>query len=395
MPTWWFPYLMVFLVGLITTVLTTPLAKRIATRLGSIDYPSARRVNTRPTPRMGGIAMFLGLSAALAVQYCGTLYLGWPTVFIPHHTLDINYPMLAVSVLVVFLTGFADDAKSLKPLHKFIGQTIAACIAAASGLVIGNIVNPFGAGEMSLGWIAYPITVIYLVSFTNVINLIDGLDGLAAGVTGIASFSLFVLTLLSGRIDACSLAIALTGCCLGFLRYNFNPASIFMGDSGSNMLGFLLGVIALLGVTRTAALTTLIVPLVIAGVPIIDTFAAIVRRKRGHTSISQADKGHIQHRLINQGFNQRQAVLLIYGWSILLSVGAFAITQVQVGPRIAIFVALILISAVFVAKLHLFEPVLRHYYNPKTHTDEILPSDDPVFEQEKGAEGKEHDGGDE
>lgn len=375
----WFPFLMLFLMGLVVTMLTVPLAKRLAMRTRAIDYPSARRINKTPIPRLGGVAMFCGLCAALLTQYVGTTCFDWPVVFIPHHSLEIDYPLLAVAALVVFLTGLADDLKSLKPLQKLVGQVIAASIAAAAGLLIGNIVNPFGAGELSLGWLAYPITVVYLVSFTNIINLIDGLDGLAAGITGIASISLFVLTLMSGRIDAAALAIALAGCCLGFLRFNFHPASIFMGDSGSNTLGFLLGVVALLGVTRTAALTTIIVPLIIAGVPIIDTFAAIVRRKRGHTSIAQADKGHIQHRLISQGFDQRQAVLLIYGWCALLSIGAFAITQVTLGPRIVIFLALLAISIVFVLKLHLFEPVLRHYYNPKTHTNTVLPADDPVF----------------
>ncbi len=387
--TTWLPFLMLFLIGLVVTVLTTPLARRLAWRLNAVDYPGARRINSVPVPRMGGLAIFCGLIAALVAQYVGTTYFGWPVVFIPHPTMEINYPLLGVAVLVVFLTGLADDLKSLKPLQKLAGQVVAACIAAAAGLLIGNIVNPFGHGELSLGWLAYPITVVYLVAFANIINLIDGLDGLAAGITAIASASLFVLTLMSGRLDAAALAIALSGCCVGFLRYNFNPASIFMGDSGALTIGFLLGIVALLGVTRTAALTTLIVPLIVAGVPIIDTFAAIVRRKRGHTSIGQADKGHIQHRLIDQGFDQRQAVLLIYAWSILLSAGAFAITQVTVGPRIAIFVVLVVVSVGFVIKLHLFEPVLRHYYNPQTHVDAVLPADDPVFEAEDARKAEE------
>ncbi len=380
--TTWLPFLMLFLIGLVVTVLTTPFAKRLAVRFNAIDYPSARRINKVPIPRMGGVAIFCGLIAALLAQYVGTTFFDWPIVLIPHPTMEINYPLLGVATLVIFATGLIDDLRSLKPVQKFAGQVLAASLAAAAGLLIGNIVNPFGHGELSLGWLAYPITVVYLVAFANIINLIDGLDGLATGITAIASASLFLLTLMSGRLDAAALAIALSGCCVGFLRYNFHPASVFMGDSGALTIGFLLGMVALLGVTRTAALTTLIVPLIVAGVPIIDTFAAIVRRKRGHTSIGQADKGHIQHRLINQGFDQRQAVLLIYGWSILLSVGAFAITQVTVGPRIVIFVVLVAVSIVFVVRLHLFEPVLRHYYNPQTHVDTVLPADDPVFDSE-------------
>lgn len=381
----WLPYLLLFAVSLIATMAAVPFAKWLAIRLDAIDYPSPRRINVKPMPRMGGVAMFLGLCAALVLQYVGTTCFGWPVVLVPHHSLAVNYHLLALSVLVVFLTGVADDIWSLRPRQKLLGQVVAASIAAASGLLIGNIVNPW-LGEISLGWLAYPITVVYLVAFANVINLVDGLDGLAAGITAIASLSLFVLTLMSGRLDAAALAISLAGCCIGFLRYNFYPASIFMGDSGALTLGFVLGIVALLGVTRTAALTTLIVPLIIAGVPIIDTLAAIVRRSRGHTGIARADKGHIQHRLIKQGFDQRQAALLIYAWCILLSLGAFAITQVEVVPRFFIFIALVLISIVFIRRLHLFEPVLRHHYNPKTHCDEIVPVDEPVDDYEDGSD---------
>ena len=265
--------------------------------------------------------------------------------------------------------------RNLKPRQKLLGQILAACVAAASGLVIGNVANPFTAELIPIGWLAYPITVVYLVAFTNVINLIDGLDGLAAGITAISCTAMFYLSYEAHQIDATVLACILAGCCLGFLRYNFNPASIFMGDCGSNMLGFLLGVIALLGVNRVAAATTLIVPLVIAGVPIIDTFAAIVRRRRGHTAISQADTGHIQHRLIKQGFDQKQAALMIYGWSILLAAGAIIMTKVALPLRFVVFILLVGVSAVFIRKLHLFEPVLLHRYNPKTHTDEIVSAD--------------------
>lgn len=369
-----------FLVALIATATLVPVAKKLAVRLDAIDYPSARRVNTRPTPRLGGVAIFLGLTVCLAVLLSGMLFWGWPNPFVSHPSLSINYPGVAIGVAAMFAVGVVDDVKGLNPKPKLAGQVIAACIVAGSGLLLSSIYNPFEGGFIEFGWLSYPLTVFYLVAFANIINLIDGLDGLAAGITAIASISLFVLTLMSGRLDAAALAVALAGCCVGFLRFNFNPASIFMGDSGALTLGFLLGVVALLGVTRTAALTTLIVPLIVAGVPIIDTFAAIIRRRRGHTSIGQADKGHIQHRLISQGFNQRQAVLLIYAWSILLSIGAFAITQVTLGPRIAIFVVLVVVSVAFVVKLHLFEPVLRHYYNPETHVDAILPADDPVFD---------------
>lgn len=369
-------YPLLFLVALLATLLATPLAKCIAQHLGAIDKPDERRINKVPIPRMGGIGIALGLVAAVAVQVAGTKLLGWPTVFVPHMQLQgVDYKLLTVAVVIVFLTGAIDDVRNLKPRQKLLGQILAACVAAASGLVIGNVANPFTAELIPIGWLAYPITVVYLVAFTNVINLIDGLDGLAAGITAISCAAMFYLSYEAHQIDATVLACILAGCCLGFLRYNFNPASIFMGDCGSNMLGFLLGVIALLGVNRVAAATTLIVPLVIAGVPIIDTFAAIVRRRRGHTAISQADTGHIQHRLIKQGFDQKQAALMIYGWSILLAAGAIIMTKVALPLRFVVFILLVGVSAVFIRKLHLFEPVLLHRYNPKTHTDEIVSAD--------------------
>ena len=369
-------YPLLFLVALLATLLATPLAKCIAQHLGAIDKPDERRINKVPIPRMGGIGIALGLVAAVAVQVAGTKLLGWPTVFVPHMQLQgVDYKLLTIAVVIVFLTGAIDDVRNLKPRQKLLGQILAACVAAASGLVIGNVANPFTAELIPIGWLAYPITVVYLVAFTNVINLIDGLDGLAAGITAISCAAMFYLSNEAHQMDAAVLACILAGCCLGFLRYNYNPASIFMGDCGSNMLGFLLGVIALLGVNRVAAATTLIVPLVIAGVPIIDTFAAIVRRRRGHTAISQADTGHIQHRLIKQGFDQRQAALMIYGWSILLAAGAIVMTKVALPLRFVVFILLVSVSAVFIRKLHLFKPVLLHRYNPKTHTDEIVSAE--------------------
>lgn len=377
------PYLCVAAAAFITTFLIVPLVKRLAIKLDAVDYPSKRRINTKPIPRLGGTAVFLGLVVACIVQILGTWHLGWPPVLVPHPRLHISYPMLALSFTVIFATGAIDDVFQLKPKQKLAGQVLAALIACVGGLRIGVIVNPFAPGEIMLGWLAYPITVIYLVAFTNIINLIDGLDGLATGICGIASFTMFSMAVLSGRIDAAALSIALFGACLAFLRYNFNPASIFLGDSGSLLLGFALGSISLLNVSRTAALTSLIIPLIVAGVPIIDTFSAIVRRKRAHISIGQADKGHIHHRLIQDGYNQRQAVLLMYLWTAMLSGGAILMTKIETAPRIIVFCVLIGASFGFAAHLHLFDPVLLHHYNPKSGEDELVSPDDPAFAVEQ------------
>ena len=385
---WWLPYACLFVTALVVALATTPLARLIATRLGAVDKPSARRINKRTTPRMGGIAIFLALIAAVIVQYHGTMQLGWPPVLIPSPRMSVDYYLLAVSFLVIFLTGAVDDVVQLKPLPKLAGQVLAACIAVAGGLRINVIINPFGGGEFALEWIGYPLTVLYLVAYVNIINLIDGLDGLASGITLISCITLFSLANLAGRLDAAALAISVAGATLGFLRYNFNPASIFLGDSGSLLLGFSLGTISLLNVTRMAGLTTIIVPLVISFVPIVDTLSAIIRRKRAHVSVGHADKGHIHHRLIQEGYNQRQAVLLVYAWTAFLCGGSLIMTQVEVWPRIAIFCLLIGVSFVIAKHLKLFEPVLRHHYNPKSGEDELVTPDDPAFavEQERAEE---------
>ena len=378
----WLPYLCLFVASLAATLATTPLARRIAVRVGAVDYPNARRINKTPIPRMGGIAIFCGIVAAFVVQYLGTTYLGWPVVLVPSPRLEVNYWLLVLAFLVIFATGLLDDRYSLKPLQKLAGQVLAAVLAVVGGLVIGDISNPLGGPFVSLGWLAYPVTVIYLVAYTNIINLIDGLDGLAAGISALASLTMFVLSVLAGRLDAAALAIAVVGSSLGFLRYNFHPASIFMGDSGALTLGFALGAVSLLSVTRFAGLTTIIVPLVIAAVPIIDTFSAIVRRLRGHVSIGHADRGHIHHRLMAEGFDQRQAVLLMYAWTALLCVGSLVMTQVDTIPRIVIFVLLLVASFAFAWHLRLFEPVLLHHYDPKTGEDELVTPADDAFEEE-------------
>ena len=378
----WVPFTCLFVAALATSLVATPLARRLAIRLGAVDRPNPRRINKTPVPRMGGIAIFAGIAAAFAIQYLGTMYLGWPVVLVPSPRMQVNYWMLVAAFVVIFATGLLDDKYSLRPLQKLAGQVLAAVIAVAGGLVIGDISNPLAADFIQLGWVAYPATVVYLVAYVNIINLIDGLDGLAAGISAIASLTMFILSVWAGRLDSAALSIAVVGSSLGFLRYNFHPASIFMGDSGSLTLGFALGVSSLLSVTRFAGLTTIAVPLVISAVPILDTFSAIVRRTRAHVSVGHADRGHIHHRLMDEGYDQRQAVLLMYGWTALLCVGSVLMTKVETVPRILIFCALLALSVLFARHLHLFEPVLLHHYDPKTGADELVTPADAAFEEE-------------
>ena len=218
--TWW-QYLILFLVACASTILVVPAAKSLAKRLDAIDYPSERRVNKKPIPRLGGVAIFAGIIAMLLVLFLCTELLGWRPTFLSG-MMRINYFGATLSVLVIFGVGFVDDMVSLGPKVKFLGQIVAATIAAFSGILLSNIHNPIGPGFIEFGWVAYPITIFYLVAFANIINLIDGLDGLAAGISAICALTIFTLSVMTGRLDAAILSIGIAGACIGFLRYNFN-----------------------------------------------------------------------------------------------------------------------------------------------------------------------------
>ncbi len=353
-------------------IAVTPLAKRIAQRVDAVDYPSGRRVNTKPVPRLGGIAIAAGIAGSLLVTAL------FPHVFgasmdTPEFQGVLRQIGIAASMIGMFALGAVDDVKPLSAIDKLFWQLVFATIAAASGLVIGDIANPFGPDFIDLGIFAYPLTVLYLVSFANIINLIDGIDGLASGVSAIAAITLSMTAIAAGHADAALLAAIIAGAAVGFLRYNFNPASIFLGDSGSLLLGYGLGVVSLMGVTRAAGLTMLIVPIIIAGAPVIDTFSAIVRRTRAQVNIGQADKGHIHHRLLQSGFSQRQVALIMYVWTAALSAGAYAITMVDTCARIVLFLLMLGISVLIAWSLRLFEPVIRRRFDPETGFNEVVP----------------------
>lgn len=297
---------MLGLLAFVVTYLCVPLARRLALRLDAVDYPSARRVNKKPTPRMGGVAMAAGIAAALIVEVAGEYFFGWAGFYIHGTDRAINHAGVMCGLLTIVCVGAMDDVYSLKPSVKFAGQILGATIIAASGLLLSSIANPLGAGFIQFGWWSYPLTVLYLVCFMNVINLIDGLDGLAAGIAAIASFFLFLIAFGRGLEETAMLSIILLGATLAFLRYNFAPASIFMGDSGSLLLGAMIGVISLMGVMRSPTVIVLAVPLVIAAIPIADTAAAIIRRVYHHQPIQQADRKHLHHMLLRKGYGVRK-----------------------------------------------------------------------------------------
>lgn len=367
--------LLLFLTALVVTLLTVPLASKIAWRFDAVDYPSRRRVNTKPTPRMGGLAVMSGLILAFALWMLVAQTLDWDlTELLAAH--GVNYAGVALAIAGMFAVGAIDDVRQLTALNKFFWQIVVASVAAASGVVIGDIANPIGEGFIDLGLLAYPFTVIFLVSFANIINLIDGVDGLASGITALCGIALFAISIMSGRFAASMLAAALVGAVLGFLRWNFNPAKIFLGDSGSLLLGFCLGVTSLMGTTNQTGLTMLIAPMVMVGVPILDTFAAIVRRSRVGVSIGTPDKGHIHHRLLSRGLGQRALVCSIYACTALLCVCAFVITQVELMWRVVVVVVLVAITLLVGIYLRVFVPVVRKRFDPETGENEVVPIDE-------------------
>lgn len=361
----WLEYGVLFAVAAVVTIALTPLARKLAIKLDAIDYPSARRVNMLPIPRMGGVAIFGGILAALVVAGFGVYAFGWVDPFIDYNGIEVNYWGVLLGTVLIFLVGAVDDVVDLNPKAKMLGQIVAACVVAGSGLLFSSIHNPFGEGYIEFGWVAYPLTVFYLVAFANVINLIDGLDGLAAGITGISAITILLFAVLTGRFDAALFSVILVGVCAGFLKSNFFPASIFMGDSGALLLGFSLGIISLFAVARSALFVSLLVPILAAGVPILDTFFAIVRRKREHRPIDEADKGHIHHRLMRAGFSQRATVLIMWAWTALLAACGVIITWADNLVRILIFLIACAVTAYAIVKLRLLGDALSHHFNPR------------------------------
>lgn len=349
-------HVVVIATALAVTWITTPLVRWLGTRWGIVSRAGGRHVHEGSVPRIGGVALFAGFLAAILVRLAGEAWLGWSPILAGADRTLIG---VLVGLAVIFAVGLLDDIIDLRPLHKLLGQLAAGLVIYIAGIRIDFIGDPFADNLILLGVLSLPITLVWVAGFANIINLIDGLDGLAAGVTAIAAVSLLVLAEQSNQPLAAILAAALVGACIGFLRFNFNPASIFMGDSGALFLGFALACISLLGVMKSVAAITLAVPLLIVGVPIFDTLSAIIRRRRHGRPIQEADKGHIHHRLLGRGFSQRQTVVIIYIWSIALAFGGYAMRWVPTVFKLLTFVVLAVLSGLMAYWLGLFEAVHR------------------------------------
>lgn len=334
-------YLWAFIIAMVVALLVTPLVIIFAGKTGAMDAPDARKVHQKPIPRIGGLGIYIAFMAGvlLTINFADME----PDIFS-----SVIGLLLGGSLIV--LLGIVDDYKCLPAKVKLLGQIVAACVAVAFGVQIDFITDPFG-DYLFLDYVAVPVTVFWLVGLTNTVNLIDGLDGLAAGVSTIAAITILLVAIQNGFGLAALFTAALAGAALGFLRYNFNPARIFMGDTGSMFLGFILAGISVIGAVKSATTIALIVPVLALGVPIMDTSFAIIRRYRGGVPIFKPDKGHLHHRLLDLGYTQRQAVLLMYVISALLGLSAIVLNEVSGGVAIAIVVAVLFIIFVGAKKI--------------------------------------------
>ncbi|MDG0873545.1 undecaprenyl/decaprenyl-phosphate alpha-N-acetylglucosaminyl 1-phosphate transferase [Paenibacillus thiaminolyticus] len=330
------------LVALLLATGLTPLVKKFAIKVGAVDVPNARKVHTRIMPRMGG----LGIFAAFVITLC-LLALFVPDILFGHRDSSLIWALLSGGAIIV-LTGALDDRFELSAKVKLVGQIIAACVVVFGFDLTVDFVNvPFGDQYWNIeSWIAIPLTIFWIVGVTNAINLIDGLDGLAAGVSAISIATILVMAVFMGNPMVILLCAVLLGSIVGFLFFNFHPAKIFMGDTGSLFLGFSLAVLSLLGF-KQIAIVSFITPLLIIGVPLSDTFFAIVRRAVQRKPIFAPDKGHLHHCLRELGFSHRKTVLIIY--AIATFFGVLAIIQSVAASHDANWVTFVVICILIVS----------------------------------------------
>ncbi|MGG1664618.1 glycosyltransferase family 4 protein [Brevibacillus sp. NRS-1366] len=321
-----------FLTSLIISFVATPYVKKLAEKVGAVDAPNQRKVHTRIMPRMGGLAIYLGYLVAFFL-------------FVPYSSMSEMLGIFLGSTIVMTV-GMLDDKYQLSPKWKLLGQLAATAIVVIPfGLKIGVVNLPYmGSIDFSSGWLfwlAIPITMFWIVGVTNAVNLIDGLDGLSAGVSAIAAGTMAVVAMLMGDYKVATYCFVLLGAILGFLYFNFHPARLFMGDTGSLFLGFNLAALSIMGF-KEALFVSFIIPIVVLGVPLWDTFFAIVRRIVNKKPISSPDKGHLHHCLLNMGLSHRATVLTIYSISIFFGTMAILLTKTTKWTTIIVMVVLLI-----------------------------------------------------
>lgn len=323
-------HLVAFLIAAVIVILTTPIVKKIAINSGRIDLPNERKVHQHPMVRLGGVSIFAGTFIALLIVWSLGGFSNLPP------SKDLEVLGVIVGGVAFFLLGLADDLYNLSPLIRLVIQLLIAFSAWLVGVQINFLTIPL-IGLLELpNWISCLITVIWLVGMVNAINWIDGLDGLAAGVTGIAAVVMLIVSLFMNQPAAALIAASLAGASLGFLRYNFNPAQIFMGDGGAYFMGFTLAGVGVIGLVKATAVTAVLLPYLILAVPIVDMSAVILSRLLHGKSPFIADKRHLHHRLLEAGLSHRLTVLCIYALTFWVGSLALAFAGIPSGVGLAL-----------------------------------------------------------
>lgn len=321
------------LVTFLTVAILIPFIKKIAKHVGALDIPNQRKVHKVPMPRLGGLGIYFGF-------LIGYMIFGTPSALMNS---------ILIGSFIIVLTGVVDDIKPLSASTKFVGQLVSAIIVVFYGNLVMHDLSAFGI-IIKFGILAYPLTIFFILGCINCINLIDGLDGLASGISAIYFLTIGIIATMQNKFGLdCVLTFVMLGSTLGFLLYNFNPASIFMGDSGSMFLGFMIAIIALLGF-KNVTMTSLIIPLLLIAIPILDTVFAILRRSIKGQSISLPDKYHIHHQLLNRNLSQKSTVLIIYLIDILFAIASIVYFLKDRILGYIIYGILILIVLIFVLK---------------------------------------------
>ena len=324
------------LVALVVSFLASPLVKNFAYKVGAIDVPKdARRMHKTPTPRLGGLAIFLGFMISVIL-------------FVPIRG-DREMQSILLGAVIIVVLGVVDDIMALPAMLKFVVQIVAALIPTLNGVIVRAVSNPNIFSDNPywvLDWLSIPVTVLWIVAVTNSVNLIDGLDGLANGVSAISATTVLVISLIASEAQVALVMAALVGASVGFMPYNQNPAKMFMGDTGATFLGYILATMSIQGLFKFYAVVSFVVPFLILGLPIFDTAFAFTRRIAHGQSPMHADRSHIHHRLIDLGLNQKQAVATLYVISAILGLSAVVLTTGGEGKAMILFAALCIVAVV-------------------------------------------------
>lgn len=368
-----------FLLAFIVSFMATPYSIKIAEKIGAIDIPKDdRRMRKKSIPKLGGLAVIAGFAISL-IYLISVMNIEGSINLFDENSYFRKLIGVGLGVIIITITGVIDDTKTLKPLQKLFGQVLAAMVAVAFGIQIDSADIPFITNVELANEISMIVTVIWIVGITNAINLIDGLDGLSSGIALISCVSLLIIFALNDSPMVAILMItSLIGALVGFLPFNFSPAKTFIGDTGSNFLGYILSIVSILGVAKTYTAVVIALPMLVLGLPIFDVVWAIIRRivkGKSIKAIFKADKGHLHHRLLARGFSQKQAVLVMYAMSAAL--GLFAIILLESGIWKALSFLLMVIAALFLGYRNFLTEksekgekyecgVCKYIYNPKT-----------------------------